>query len=557
MNIQTTKSLMIAAIGAAFLTACDTPSALITVPVENVDSNPLKVATLTDAQEKAWSHSDLKKDTIPGMSVDKTYAEMLPGKVGQQIIVAVIDSGIDIDHEDLKNKVWTNPREIAGNGKDDDNNGYVDDIHGWNFLGDVSAEQLEFVRIIKRYDAQYSGKTIATVPANEREIFQQYEKAKGEYEKKVAEAQENKARYEQILGQLTTSHNAVKEKLGKEDYSATDLKAITNPSPEMQQHIAFLTQMLGYADTIPEFMTNISEGVTYFTTQLEANYNKDADFRKVLNDDPYDITDTDYGNNKVQGPELDGAKHGTHVAGIIAAERNNGKGMNGVANQNIKIMALRAVPDGDEYDKDIALAIRYAVDNGAKVINTSFGKYYAQNPEWVYEAIKYAAKKDVLIVNAAGNEGINLDEPANRVYPNDQIDNVTEMGDTFLTVGALNSKYGGGLVANFSNYGKSQVDVFAPGVRIYSTTPNNTYEFLQGTSMAAPNTAGVAAMLRSYYPNLSAAKIKNIIMASGLTTGTQVILGGDDTKKARFNEISKSGEMVNMYNAFKLAEIQK
>lgn len=557
MNIQTTKSLMIAAIGAAFLTSCDTPSALITVPVENVDSNPLKVATLTDAQEKAWSHSDLKKDTIPGMSVDKTYAEVLPGKVGQQIIVAVIDSGIDIDHEDLKNKVWTNPREIAGNGKDDDNNGYVDDIHGWNFLGDVSAEQLEFVRIIKRYDAQYSGKTIATVPANEREIFQQYEKAKGEYEKKVAEAQENKARYEQILGQLTTSHNAVKEKLGKEDYSATDLKAITNPSPEMQQHIAFLTQMLGYADTIPEFMTNISEGVTYFTTQLEANYNKDADFRKVLNDDPYDITDTDYGNNKVQGPELDGAKHGTHVAGIIAAERNNGKGMNGVANQNIKIMALRAVPDGDEYDKDIALAIRYAVDNGAKVINTSFGKYYAQNPEWVYEAIKYAAKKDVLIVNAAGNEGINLDEPANRVYPNDQIDNVTEMGDTFLTVGALNSKYGGGLVANFSNYGKSQVDVFAPGVRIYSTTPNNTYEFLQGTSMAAPNTAGVAAMLRSYYPNLSAAKIKNIIMASGLTTGTQVILGGDDTKKARFNEISKSGEMVNMYNAFKLAEIQK
>lgn len=557
MNIQTTKSLMIAAIGAAFLTACDTPSALITVPVENVDSNPLKVATLTDAQEKAWSHSDLKNDTIPGMSVDKTYAEVLPGKVGQQIIVAVIDSGINIDHEDLKNKVWTNPREIAGNGKDDDNNGYVDDIHGWNFLGDVSAEQLEFVRIIKRYDAQYSGKTIATVPANEREIFQQYEKAKGEYEKKVAEAQENKARYEQILGQLTTSHNAVKEKLGKEDYSATDLKAITNPSPEMQQHIAFLTQMLGYADTIPEFMTNISEGVTYFTTQLEANYNKDADFRKVLNDDPYDITDTDYGNNKVQGPELDGAKHGTHVAGIIAAERNNGKGMNGVANQNIKIMALRAVPDGDEYDKDIALAIRYAVDNGAKVINTSFGKYYAQNPEWVYEAIKYAAKKDVLIVNAAGNEGINLDEPANRVYPNDQIDNVTEMGDTFLTVGALNSKYGGELVANFSNYGKSQVDVFAPGVRIYSTTPNNTYEFLQGTSMAAPNTAGVAAMLRSYYPNLSAAKIKNIIMASGLTTGTQVILGGDDTKKARFNEISKSGEMVNMYNAFKLAEIQK
>lgn len=557
MNIQPSKSWILVATVATLITACDAPSALITVPIENVDSNPLKIAALTDAQEKAWSHTDLKNDTIPGMSVDKTYAELLSGKTGQQVIVAVIDSGIDIGHEDLKNKIWTNPKEIAGNGKDDDNNGYIDDIHGWNFLGDVNAEQLEFVRIIKRYESQFSGKTLATVPAGQREIFQQYEKAKGEYDQKVAEAQANKARYEQILAQLETSHAAVKNKLGKEDYSAQDLKAMANPSPEMQQHVAFLTQMLGFADTIPEFIKNITEGVAFFTTQLEANYNKEADFRKVLNDDPYDITDTGYGNNNVYGPEPEGAKHGTHVAGIIAAQRDNGKGMNGVANQNIKIMALRAVPDGDEYDKDIALAIRYAVDNGAKVINTSFGKYYAQNPEWVYDAIRYAAKKDVLIVNAAGNEGINLDDPANRVYPNDQIDNVTEISDTFLTVGALNPKYGSELVADFSNYGKSQVDVFAPGVQIYSTTPEGTYEFLQGTSMASPNTAGVAAMLRSYYPKLSAAKIKSIIMASGLTTTTQVILGGDGTKKARFNEISKSGEMVNMYNAFKLAEIQK
>lgn len=557
MNIQPSKSWILAATVATLITACDAPSALITVPIENVDSNPLKIAALTDAQEKAWSHTDLKNDTIPGMSVDKTYAELLSGKTGQQVIVAVIDSGIDIGHEDLKNKIWTNPKEIAGNGKDDDNNGYIDDIHGWNFLGDVNAEQLEFVRIIKRYESQFSGKTLATVPAGQREIFQQYEKAKGEYDQKVAEAQANKARYEQILAQLETSHAAVKNKLGKEDYSAQDLKAMANPGPEMQQHVAFLTQMLGFADIIPEFIKNITEGVAFFTTQLEANYNKEADFRKVLNDDPYDITDTGYGNNNVYGPEPEGAKHGTHVAGIIAAQRDNGKGMNGVANQNIKIMALRAVPDGDEYDKDIALAIRYAVDNGAKVINTSFGKYYAQNPEWVYDAIRYAAKKDVLIVNAAGNEGINLDDPANRVYPNDQIDNVTEISDTFLTVGALNPKYGSELVADFSNYGKSQVDVFAPGVQIYSTTPEGTYEFLQGTSMASPNTAGVAAMLRSYYPKLSAAKIKSIIMASGLTTTTQVILGGDGTKKARFNEISKSGEMVNMYNAFKLAEIQK
>jgi len=557
MNLQHTKSLVIAAMAATFLTSCDAPSALVTVPVENVDSNPLKIAALTETEKQAWSSRDLKNDTIPGMSVDRTYAEILPGKSGQQVIVAVIDSGIDINHEDLKGRIWTNPKEIAGNGKDDDNNGYVDDIHGWNFLGNVGAEQLEFVRIIKRFENEFAGKTLATIPASQKDMFLQYQKAKGEYDEKVAGAQRQKTQYEQIASQLKSSHPAIVKALGKEDYTQADLAAIKNPSEEMQNHIGFITQMFQYTESIPDFIKNIDEGVTYFTNQLEANYNKTADFRKSLGDDPYDITDTKYGNNNVYGPEPDGAKHGTHVAGIIAATRDNGKGMNGVANSNIKIMALRAVPDGDEYDKDIALAIRYAVDNGAKVINTSFGKYYAQNPEWVYEAIKYAAKNDVLIVNAAGNEGLSLDDPANRVYPNDQLDNVTEMADTFLTIGALAPKYGSQLLANFSNYGKSNVDVFAPGVDIYSTTPEDTYEYLGGTSMAAPNTAGVAAMLRSYYPKLSANAVKNIIMKSGLTTNTSVILGGDAEKQARFNEVSKSGEMVNMYNAFKLAELQK
>jgi subtilisin family serine protease len=553
----TIKSLAIAACAATFMIGCDTPSALVSVPIENVDNNPLKVSALTDAQEKAWSGKDLKSDTIPGMSVEKTYKEILPGKSATPTIVAVIDSGIDIEHEDLKNVIWTNPKEIAGNGKDDDNNGYIDDIHGWNFLGDIEAEQLEFVRIIDRYDAEFKGKSLSDIPAAKKDMFQTYLKAKEEHTQKSGEASQGKQRYTQILQQLNTSHNAVKAALGKEDYTSADLKGIKDPSEEMQNHIGFLTQMFQYEDNIPSFIKNIEEGVDYFTEQLEANLALGKNFRSVLGDNPYDITDTKYGNNNVIGPKKDGAKHGTHVAGIIAAQRDNGKGMNGVANSNIKIMALRAVPDGDEYDKDIALAIRYAVDNGAKVINTSFGKYYAQNPEWVYDAIKYAAKNDVLIVNAAGNEGLNLDDPTNTVYPNDQLDNISEMSDTFMTVGALAPKYGGEMVATFSNYGKSNVDVFAPGVRIYATTPNNTYEFLQGTSMASPNTAGVAAMLRAYYPKLKASQIKTILMKSGLETGTSVIVSGDPEKRANFSDLSKSGEMVNMYNAFKLAELQK
>ena len=224
--------------------------------------------------------------------------------------------------------------------------------------------------------------------------------------------------------------------------------------------------------------------------------------------------------------------------------------MDGVA-KNVEIMVLRAVPDGDEYDKDIALAIRYAADNGAKVINTSFGKYYSPHPEWVWDAIKYAAKKDVLIVNAAGNEAFDIDTI--QVYPNDQEGTGPEITDNLLTVGALNYEYGSGLVANFSNYGKSSVDVFAPGVEIWSTTPLSTYEHLQGTSMASPAVAGVAAMLRSYYPKLSAKQVKSILKNSGLTTKTSVVLGGDSSKKEAFSDISTSGKMVNMYNAFILA----
>jgi subtilisin family serine protease len=277
------------------------------------------------------------------------------------------------------------------------------------------------------------------------------------------------------------------------------------------------------------------------------------DFRGILGDNPEDITDNIYGDNNVAGPDptRDNVKHGTHVSGIIAAQRNNKIGMDGIAN-NVKILVVRAVPDGDEYDKDIALAIRYAVDNGAKVLNTSFGKYYSPHADWVYEAIKYAASKDVLIVNAAGNDGLDMDTV--NVYPNDQVDNGPEISDSFLTVGALNYKYGGELVADFSNYGKTNVDVFAPGVKIWSTTPLNTYEFLQGTSMAAPEVAGVAAMIRSYYPGLSAKQVKQIIMDSGLTSNTKVVLGGDESNTDSFANISKSGKMVNLYNALIMAD---
>lgn len=553
MNIF--KTSLFAAASAVVLAGCGSSTApIISTPIENIDTLPLKTAPLSDEQYKRWGAADLITDTIPGMSVDKTYNEILSKrKKGSTVIVGVIDSGVDVEHEDLKNVIWVNEDEIPGNGKDDDNNGYVDDINGWNFLGDIVGENLEYTRIMRKLEPKFKGKTEASISAADRESFALYNKAKAEYEKEKQEVAANKARYEQILQQVKPAHEAMVEKLGKDDYTAEELAAISNPTAAEKQQIAMLTQMLSYGDSVNAVIEQLEGGIDYFGGRLENHFNLEKDFRSVLGDNPDDITDTNYGNNQVSGPDpkKEDAKHGTHVSGIIAGERNNEIGIDGVA-ENVEIMVIRAVPDGDEYDKDIALAIRYAVDNGAKVINTSFGKYYTTHPEWVRDAIKYAASKDVLIVNAAGNEGIDLDET--EVYPNDQTKTGAEYADNVLTVGALNYKYGGELVATFSNYGKSNVDVFAPGVKIWATTPLNEYEYLQGTSMAAPAVAGVAATLRSYYPNLSASEIKQIIMDSGLSSNTNVILGGDDSNTDNFTNISTSGKMVNMYNAMIMAD---
>ncbi len=542
-------------LAAGIITGCgSTAPKIVSTPVKNIDSIPLKVRDLSDAQLKSWTNADLLTDTIPGMSVDKAYAEIIKNNRPSPVIVGVIDSGVDIEHEDLKAVIWTNKDEIPGNGKDDDNNGYIDDIHGWNFLGDAVAENMEYTRIYKRLKPKYEGKSESSISTADREEYNSYKAAKAEYEKEYNESVQTRDQYLQIREQITTAHNAVSAKLGTEDYTKQQLSDFKPETQQMSQYKSILSQIqYNVNENIPEALTELNEAIDYYKDRLSTHFNLELDGRAVTGDDPYDITDTDYGNNEVSGPEPDkkNVKHGTHVAGIIAADRSNDIGLKGVSS-NARIMVVRAVPDGDEYDKDIALGIRYAVDNGAKVINTSFGKYFSTNPEWVIDAIKYAAENDVLIVNAAGNEGLDLD--SKRVYPNDQDPaNTKEFADNFLTVGALNYEYGSGLVADFSNYGKTNVDVFAPGTKIWSTTPNNEYEYLQGTSMASPAVAGIAAIIRGYYPELSAAQVKQVIMDSGLTTNATVIVGGDRNNTKKFESLSTSGKMANLYNALILA----
>lgn len=528
-------------------------SAIVGTPIDNAGIFPTKNASLTDDELKNWSSLDIVKDTVPGMSVDRAYEELIRNRKGETVIVGVIDSGLDIEHEDLVNVLWVNPGEIPGNGIDDDNNGYIDDVHGWNFLGDMLGDNMEFVRIVREWGPKFEGDNAQAMIAKYGEEYKLYQKAKAEFEKEKNETQTNLFQYKMMLSQIKPANDAMVDLLGKEDYTVEDLENIENPTMEQQNQIDMLSQMLHFEDSVSEVIKQMQRGIDYFQSRMDYHFNTEEDFRAIIGDDPKDITDKYYGDNNVMSIDEtgDNAKHGTHVAGIIAAERNNGLGVNGVAN-NVKIMAVRAVPDGDEYDKDVALAIRYAVDNGATVLNTSFGKYYSPNAEWVYDAIRYAAQNDVLIVNAAGNDGFDLDTV--NVFPNDQVDNGEEICDSFITVGALNPTYGENMIATFSNYGKINVDVFAPGVRIYAPTPLNSYEFLSGTSMAAPNVAGVAAMIRSLYPNLTAPQVKQVILDSGISPNVEVILGGDPSHRDNFRNISKSGKIVNLYNALLMAE---
>lgn len=508
---------------------------LVSTPVENIDAVPLKISEISEETQKRWGHADLVEDTIPGMSVDRAYREIIKNRKGKKVIVAVVDSGIDLDHEDLDDVLWTNSKERPNNGKDDDGNGYIDDIHGYNFLGESYNEQLEFARMLRLNIGDASTRAKARIKLDED----------------YAKALQNKQQYEQIFQVVKNADTAIKKALGKEMYTKEDLNALKTNDEKMQQNVAVLTQMFTYGDDIPTVMKELTEGITYFTEQVDYNLNKEFDGREPVGDDPYNIKEISYGNGNPKNRVVS-ESHGTHVAGIIAAERNNGKGVDGVAT-NVELMSLRAVPNGDEYDKDIALAIRYAADNGAKIINCSFGKSFSPNAEWVYEAIRYAASKDVLIVHAAGNDGNDLDNPENQNYPNDHKYSGTEISNNVITVGALTSKYGSEMVANFSNYGKQNVDIFAPGAKIYSTMPDNSYDFQGGTSMAAPAVAGIAALIRSYYPLLSAPQVKQILMESGLRTKTSVIVSGDASKGTTFDKISKSGKMANAYNALLLA----
>lgn len=496
-----------------------------------------------------WFNLDASDDGIQGLSTNKAYELLLKGKPSSPVVVAVIDSGVDIEHEDLQGAIWINENEIAGNGLDDDQNGYIDDINGWNFLGNakgenISSDSYELTREYVRLSAKFETKK--KIKKKDKKEYEYYQQVKKEFDQQKAETEEQYNFFNDFKKAYDLASNYFENYFRGKAYSQADIESIETKDQTTLQAKHIIT--IAYENGIDE--EQLIEGTKHFDKMLNYAFNLDYDPRSLVGDNYQDINEKGYGNNNVKGSD---ASHGTHVAGIIAANRNNDLGIKGVSD-NTKIMVIRAVPDGDERDKDIANAIYYAVNNGAKIINMSFGKSYSPGKATIDKAVKYANDKGVLIIHAAGNSSKDID--VNNNFPTKKFKDDKGHAQNWIEVGASSANFGKELVGNFSNYGQDNVDVFAPGVAITSTTPNQSYDTFDGTSMAAPATSGLAALLMSYFPKLSNMEIKDIILSSATKYHSLEVnkpSSKGKTSLTTFGELSKTGAIINTYFAVQLA----
>jgi subtilisin family serine protease len=538
-------------VGIIFI-GCSSTSELIP-PIENTEEperieKEISVEILAPTED--WHLQSPNNDPYYGTGVSQAYNELLINKTPKkEIIVAIIDSGTDIHHEDLSDNIWINDDEIPNNGIDDDGNGYIDDMHGWNFIGGpdsthVTDDTYEVTRLYAKLHTKYENADSSNLETNQLEEYNYYLQIKSNF---LSERRE----INQILQNVNGFEQAIM--VARQVFNVSSLDSLSSVDIEPDSlDSEQVTQFKGLVDYMRS--NNITENEIFeakdqFQSLSNFGMNPDFDPRHIVGDVYTDLTDRIYGNNDVSGPTSD---HGTHVAGIVGAVRNNGLGMDGIA--KVKLMILRTVPNGDERDKDVANAIRYAAENGAHVINMSFGKGYSPEKWYVDTAIKFADSLGVLMVHGAGNDGENNDSTAN--FPNNSFEDGS-VAVHYLEVGASSWKGGDEIPADFSNYGKTEVDIFAPGVQIYSTMPENEYKAQDGTSMASPVVSGIAALIMSYYPDLSTVQIKNILLETATKTSNLKVLkpgSSEQIPNILFSDLSVSGGIINAYEALKRAE---
>ena len=506
-----------------------------------------------------WFHKGIDENGNTGMFVSNWKMQNIQKLRSKEIIVAIIDSPLDINHDLIKNKIWINKAEIPNNGQDDDKNGYVDDVNGWNFIGTKDNGYLvfsnfEFVRILKEWGDLETNQFLKKELGNEKE-----------YVRAVRKFKEQHYYYENWLKSLQYSvktYPAAKDSLRhyfpKENYTYQQLDSMYKKYKindktfrQRREDVDFdLGAMIAFMKARLDFGEKSLKDVEDSKQEVDSILNKSLNLKfneRLLTMDSSGKFEKGYGNNRLS-TNIEGKtttyNHSTKVSGIIAM----------IVPSKVKIMPLVVAANGDEHDQDIAMAIRYAVDNGAKIINMSFGKEFSLHKKWVEEAFKYAEQHNVLLVHSAGNNSFNVDE--NPYYPTDVAyeGSSKEVCGNFISVGATTAKIDSTLVASFSNYGKNNVDLFAPGDQIYTTKAGNSYGYDSGTSLAAPMVSGTAALIWSYYPKLSVQQVKQIILESGTAYDIEVLVPGGEGKKVKFSELSKSGKVLNVYNAMQLAE---
>jgi len=523
-------------------------------PTEDADEQPDAIQeTGASTAPVDWFHRDAADGTGPGMGTDRAYRDLIQERAPQDtVVVAILDSGVDITHEDLRGRIWTNADETPGNGVDDDGNGYVDDVHGWNFIGGADGENVEYdtyevTRLYVKLRDRFADQDSASIAPDNQEAYQRYQRIKADFQKQRQQAQRELRNVKSANDAVQFAQNLLRDHLGTDSLTQESVSGIASPNRRVQQardiYLYFVQQGLAPAD--------LQEYHDYLNEKVEYKLNPDFDPRPIVGDDYDDKSERYYGNSDVTGPD---AMHGTHVAGIVAAIRDNDVGMDGVASA-VQIMSVRTVPNGDERDKDVANAIRYAADNGADIINMSFGKSYSPHKDVVDSAVHYADSLGVLMVHAAGNDGVDVDSSANHNFPTDRLDS-GETASLWIEVGASSWEGNDQLAASFSNYGDETVDVFAPGSSIYSTVPGNKYERVDGTSMAAPMVSGLAALLLSYHPDLTADQVKTLILDSAPSYANQMVTRPGSNETVPFRTLARTGAIVNAYAALQRAARQ-
>jgi len=508
------------------------------------------VAWLSAAEPVMWDKGDPEIDHVEGTRTEKAHAQLKLKAPAQLIIVAVIDSGVDINHEDLKERIWLNSKEKSGRiGTDDDKNGYVDDIYGWNFLGSRDGKRQvgdANLEITREYLRLSTAKGMGTLVPNDEPLlakvtqmyFTKRQQAILEFQVMAGMS----LRYDQMMGEL--------RKMGLRDSTPEAIAAFAQANPKARGAAGQIARMASQGMTGEKLAHTVEDMATSVVRHYDLRFDPSA----VIGDDPSKLDEVGYGNG---GVAVEQGYHGTHVAGIIGATRGNNIGIDGQCDW-VRIMPIVAVPNGDERDKDIANGIRYAVDNGAKIINGSFGKPLSPQVEAVEAAVRYAESKGVLIVHAAGNDGADIDATGNFPSPVARSSGKPHRYTNWIEVGASTKESGTGLVAEFSNFGRNTVDLFAPGDGIRSTIPGNGYTEEQGTSMAAPEVAGVAALVWSQYPKLTAAEVRVVLLTTARTyPGVQVRKPGTASELVSLSDLCLSGGIVDAFAALTYLDTNK